>query len=387
MDGLFHFRSDNMPYAVHIQHVAQVTWLPELSPFDGGPVWLAGVLNLLGRNVPVIDFARFMGHAARPYTTVQKLLVLQDTARCVALIVDDIDGLQEPAQQVPQQHLDGAAHPDATTNTTHGTPPEGSDVLPLPTMSAHNAPLAIDLSAVLLGQVRHGDGWVMLLNAEKLLEVPLNWPAHGERVALPGASGGPSAARVFKARMHQLAHRPDALDPLATEDTPDAERTPDTPDTPDTHDTPATPGPTPMAIVSTGARAYAVALADITEFTRLQHVSPLPGCAPCIVGCMNLRGEMLSIVDIGSLVGGEPRQHQAQVMVLQHQGHKFACLIDRIDRLVSVSASQVVGMHENDALHPLARSLLRDGDAVTPILNLAGLIALCQGQQALYNPL
>jgi purine-binding chemotaxis protein CheW len=375
MNSLFHFRSDNMPYAVHIQHVAQVTWLPELSPFDAGPVWMTGVLNLQGRNVPVIDFARFMGHAARPYTTAQKLLVLQDTARCVALIVDDIDGLHELAQPLAQQHLNGTPHPDAMASRRQGAPCDGPDVLPLPPMPRQNAALAVDLSLVLLGQVRHGDGWVMLVNAETLLEVPLNWPAHGERVALPGATSEPSAARLFQARMHQLAHRPDTLDSLAAEDALE------------TVATPATPGPTPMAIVSTGARAYAVALADITEFTRFQHVSPLPGCAPCIVGCMNLRGEMLSIVDIGSLVGGEPRLHQAQVMVLQHQGHTFACLIDRIDRLVSVNASQVVGMHENDALHPLARSLLRDGDAVTPILNLAGLIALCQGQEALYNPL
>jgi hypothetical protein len=41
----------------------------------------------------------------------------------------------------------------------------------------------------------------------------------------------------------------------------------------------------------------------------------------------------------------------------------------------------VVTMHDSDEQHPLAKSLLRDGSDVTPILNLDAVMALCDPQQ------
>lgn len=330
MDSLIYFRSDATPYGVDVRHVEQVTWLPALSSTDGTPAWLTGVLNLQGRSVPVIDFSHFMEHSVRPFSTDQKLLILKSGEQRVAIIVDQVDGLEE------------------------GT----VDVLPLPRMPSSHSPLDVALSSILLGQVRHGDDLVMLVDAEKLLDVPQHWPVQGTRAISPGISDDAKATQIFTARMHQLAAAP------ATENGQ---------------------AQVQFAIVSTGTRSYAVPLRQIVEFTPLRQYTVLPGSPACIVGCMNLRGDMVSIVDIGTLAGSTPSPRQANVMVLKHQGHKFSCLITSIDRLVSVDDSHVMAMHDNEELHPLAKNLLRDGQEVTTILNLEAVVALCNAQQKVHG--
>lgn len=329
MNTLFHFRSDATRYCVDVSHVEQVTWLPSLSSSDGAPVWLTGLLNLQGRSVPVIDFSRFMGHAARPFSVDQKLLVLKQDDHRVAIIVDQVDGLEA------------------------GT----GEVLPLSRIQIAHTQLDVELSSVLLGQVRHGDDMVMLVNAEKLLDVPQHWPVQGERAVSPGVSDDAQASQVFMARMHKLATTPVAEDAK---------------------------NQIQFAIVSTGSRMYAIHLDQIVEFTRLRQYTLLPGSPASIVGCMNLRGELFSIVDIGTLAGSTPSPRNASVVVLKHQGHRFSCLIGSIDRLVSVDESHVVAMHDNEELHPLAKNLLRDGDDVTTILNLEAVVALCDAQQKVH---
>lgn len=326
MATLFFFQSDTMRYCVATEYVERVTWLPALSSLDGAPVWLAGLLNLQGRSVPVIDFSRFMGHAERPLSVHQKLLILKNAEQRVAIIVDQVNGIEEVS----------------------------GELLPLPHLSAVKPQLGAELAHVLLGEVRQGDAMVMYVNASSLLDVPTHWPVTDAHAGLLRVPANKADLELFQARMHQLAE-------VATvEDV-------------QTH--------AQFAIVSTGSRVYAIALNQIVEFSLLHQYTLLPGSPAAIVGCMNLRGEIVSIVDVGILVGSEPSPRNASVVVLLHQGRKFSCLIQSIERLVSVAETQVVPMHDNEELHPLAKNLLRDGSDVITILNLDAVIALCEAQQ------
>jgi purine-binding chemotaxis protein CheW len=317
MPTLFYFQSDARRYCVPGEAVESIAWLPALSRLDGVPAWLVGLLNLHGQSVPVIDFSRFMGHAARPFSTQQKLLILQGGSKRVALIVDQVDDLKDWA----------------------------GEWLPLHTT---------EQAGVLLGEIHQGDDMVMLVNAALLLDVPAHASTHEGCTEPLDWTSAAEEAQTFQTRRHRLAEL------LATEDVQ---------------------GHVQFAIVSTGARSYAINLDQIAEFTHLRQYTFLPGSPASIVGCMNLRGEILAIVDMGFLAESEGSARNASVVVLNHQGHKFACLIQSIQRLVSVAESNVVTMHDSDEQHPLAKSLLRDGSDVTPILNLDAVMALCDPQQ------
>lgn len=328
----FHFRTDGTRYCVNVQHVEMVSSLPALSGVDGGPVWLTGLLNLKGKNVPAIDFSRFMGREARPFSLEQKILVLACEAKCVALIVDEVDGLIE-ASSSNQEAL---------------------EIWPFPALQGTLAQEKNQVSDASLGQVQLGDEWVTVLDAEKLTDIPQSWPAHGQHALLPGALGQALATQVFISRMHKLASTPISQNTQAQ---------------------------VQMAIVLTHSRRYAIGLQHIVAFAKLGHCTWLPGTQDCIVGCMNWRGEILAIVDLDALSGGKESHHGTHVVVLQHQGHRFACLIASVHRMTSVDETHVVNLRESESMHALATTLVLDGDDVTPILNLESLLALCANAQ------
>jgi len=132
-----------------------------------------------------------------------------------------------------------------------------------------------------------------------------------------------------------------------------------------------------FAIVSTGPRRYAIDLAQVVEICLLKQVTYLPGCPAAIVGCMNLRGEIMAILDLGILLALEPSPHDGQAVVLQHGVQKLSVVIESIERLVVAPASNVIEMPDQDELHPLSATLLRDKVEIVPILNLDAVLALC----------
>ncbi|WP_416666680.1 chemotaxis protein CheW [Egbenema bharatensis] len=58
----------------------------------------------------------------------------------------------------------------------------------------------------------------------------------------------------------------------------------------------------PIAVVTLGGRFWGIDLSDIREFINIQKVTPVPCCPSHIVGNTNLRGEILTLVDIRSVL-------------------------------------------------------------------------------------
>src|SRR5665811_2304944 len=54
-------------YGLNVRAVREIVWLPELSPIEELPPYIAGVFNLRGRIVPVMDLGLRFGHPREPY--------------------------------------------------------------------------------------------------------------------------------------------------------------------------------------------------------------------------------------------------------------------------------------------------------------------------------
>lgn len=317
MLSLLFFRNDNVRYAVAVTHVDSIVWLPSLSVLDGMPFWFAGLLNLHGKPVPVLDFARLMGHALRPHAPDQKLMLLMVDDRRFALIVDHVEGIEEL--------------PDLAVAAFHPRLPGEASALPL------------------AGEVHFGDDMVMLVDAPAVLAlIPFSpgVPASAVLASPAGESVG-AAAPLFHQRMHRLA------EPAASVESVRA---------------------LVFAILLLGVRRYAVNLEYVVEFSHLKHLTLMPGCPSFIMGCMNLRGEIVTIIDLSHLLnmGNGIEAKKAVVLFLNHK--KIALNVQAVERLAYVAQESIVPIHETDEQHPLVRFLLREEDAVTAILDVEALL-------------
>ncbi len=238
--SLLVFDLDGARFGVDAGQVLESVWLPELTPVEEAPVWVAGVFNLRGRLVVAVDLRRRLGHPPRPYGTGDRVVVMECGSGTFGLIVSDVIDVIELAREImqPSFRIDAAA-----------------------------APLVI-------GKAQVGDALVGLLDVSRLSGAE-RAPAVAD-MALPAApaaascqDGSPEALALFRARAAALreAAAGDRGERLG------------------------------FAVVMVGGEYFGLDLSSLREFCEIRQATPVPCCPAHILGVINLRGELVSLID------------------------------------------------------------------------------------------
>lgn len=243
------FDLDGTRYGVDVARVRESVWLPELARVEEAPAWIAGVFSLRGRIVPVADLHLRFGHMARPYGVGDRVVVLEDDHLAMGVIVGDVIEVVE-------------------------LPPE-----------AIQPPLRFDIEAsrsghLVAGEAQVGDELVILLDAARLVHQP-DGLMLAEALEQPVATAqfqadvAPEARALFRARAVALR---DAV--LEEED-----------------------APLGLAVIEMGGERFGFELAAVREFCDITQVNPIPCCPPHIRGVINLRGDLVTLIDPRAALG------------------------------------------------------------------------------------
>ncbi len=101
-------------YALETQHVSEVIRVGDITPVPGAPSFLAGVINLRGEIVAVVDLRPLLGLGPRAVTDLSRILVLGDERIEFALLVDstqEVLRLRYDSILEPPGELAGTARP------------------------------------------------------------------------------------------------------------------------------------------------------------------------------------------------------------------------------------------------------------------------------------
>lgn len=93
--GVVVFLLDEQRYAVHLHAVERVLPMVAASPLPRAPAIVAGVINVHGRPVPVLDLRARFGRPTRDYGLEGELLIVRTPQRPVAFPVDAVVGVAE----------------------------------------------------------------------------------------------------------------------------------------------------------------------------------------------------------------------------------------------------------------------------------------------------
>jgi purine-binding chemotaxis protein CheW len=310
------FALHGSPYAVSALAVCEIIPLPELTPLAELPPYVAGVINLRGKVVPVIDLNLRIGQARQPYRVQDSVIVLLDGATLVGIIVNEVCRVR------------GIAVEDVEP--------------PLALSFARNEePVARFLSGV----ARVEDDLIMLLHLENVLHLPGDMalleseeehagPAPAaERCFCPQATA--EEREVFRARAQSL--KAQSLGQLAANQD--------------------SSGSMPLAVVGLNGEHFAIDLALVREFSTLRSVTPVPCCPPHVVGQMNLRGDILTLIDIRSALqmplastrvstrkgnsNGSRGNITGQVVVIQSDAVLVGVLVDEVFDVVNLQTAEI----------------------------------------------
>ncbi len=245
------FRLHESLYAVRAVQVREIIWLPGLTPIEESPPYITGVFNLRGKIVPVIDLDVRFGHQRHRYQISNSVVVMEMENRLMGIIVSEVLDVLDIAAadiEVPPDFREGKSRPHFFD-----------------------------------GEAKAGDDIIMLLNADNLIKhlEPLEVKAGDDAEAVlaehplfcPDAT--PREKAVFRERAHNLRQ--------SGEDA-------------------GLSGQMPVAVVGIGGEYFGLDVGLVREFTDVRRVTPVPCCPAHIVGNMNLRGNIVTLVDIRNLL-------------------------------------------------------------------------------------
>jgi len=98
-----------------------------------------------------------------------------------------------------------------------------------------------------------------------------------------------------------------------------------------------------LAIVTLNGEYFGFDLNLVREFTDIRQITPIPCCGDSIIGNMNLRGEIVTLVDIRQLLNLPVNRvnEAAKAMVVHHQDIVAGITIDRVCDVIYLNPSDI----------------------------------------------
>jgi len=92
------FRMGEQRFVAPIGEIAEILHEPRHAVMPGVKPWVAGVANLRGRLLPLIDLCGFFGHELSPSRKQRRVLVVEHQDSFSGLLVDEVFGMQHFSQ-------------------------------------------------------------------------------------------------------------------------------------------------------------------------------------------------------------------------------------------------------------------------------------------------
>ena len=122
-----------------------------------------------------------------------------------------------------------------------------------------------------------------------------------------------------------------------------------------------------------------IPLVNALEIEQLSEITPLPSLPRWILGICNIRGEIISVVDLRGFfqMPSKSVKSMAPLIVIQSKGQKTSLMVDKIVGLLSIDPSDP-GMQTNalteSKLLPYTSGVFFSGNEIIYLLNVEKLL-------------
>jgi purine-binding chemotaxis protein CheW len=92
-----------------------------------------------------------------------------------------------------------------------------------------------------------------------------------------------------------------------------------------------------------GVESYAIHLLSVKEVIPRPDTTPLPNSPSFYLGIMNLRGQIISIVDLRKKLNIDPKKEDVEeaVVIIEFEGVGIGVVVDSINRVLNIATSSV----------------------------------------------
>ncbi len=98
---------------------------------------------------------------------------------------------------------------------------------------------------------------------------------------------------------------------------------------------------------SLGAEDYAIPLLMVREVISVPETTPIPKSPTHFLGIMNLRGQVISVIDLRKKLKVDPKKNNEEaVIIVDFGGMNIGVVVDSINRVLAFSEDDVCEMPE-----------------------------------------
>ena len=108
-----------------------------------------------------------------------------------------------------------------------------------------------------------------------------------------------------------------------------------------------------------GRERYAMPIENVLEVAELGSLSALPGAGVAVLGVRNLRGQVMPVFDLASVLAIAGDARPPRVVVTEHQGRLAGLAVDEVTDVVALT-----GEAEQTEAEYLSGAILEDGQLV-----------------------
>lgn len=303
-DAYLIFELSGQRYGIVASAVQELFFLPDVTAIAEAPTYIVGVLDLRGEILPVMDLHLRLGRQSPLYQLSDSVIVLQSQTYRIGILVNQVyevqlvstnqitvDPLYQPVQSLNRSFSKGVAKVDDKIIT----------LLDPDRLVQHSSQFLAEQNA----HTTEENG-----KNSKLTEIGNQGQTFQDRYAhFP-----PDARQILQYRTENLRRS------LETQDVGEL---------------------LPLAVIGLADEYFGFGLGAVHEFTDIHRITPVPCCPSHIIGNMNLRGEIITLVDIRGLINLPPTKPMHKAIVVRWQQLVAGVAVDEIFDVVYVHPADI----------------------------------------------
>ncbi|MBL1208789.1 chemotaxis protein CheW [Geminocystis sp. GBBB08] len=274
------FTLNDSIYGIDTFAVEEIFFLPELTPIPEAPRDIIGVVNVRGEILPVMDINLRFGYHEEDHHITDSVIVLKSDNLRVGIIVNQVEEVKNIEDTAISEEI-----------------------------SIGRDSIVSQRRKFISGIARKDENIIVILDSNHLIH-------YIEKQEITQDLSDLSQDNINEDYL-ALEKRP-VFCPNATSEEREIYRQRAN-NLRQTTETEEKEGYKPLAIIALDDEFFGMDLSIVREFTDISHLTPIPCCPHHIIGNMNLRGEILTLVDIRNLLNLSQKDmsNKSQAIVVQ----------------------------------------------------------------------
>jgi purine-binding chemotaxis protein CheW len=343
------FQLRQLQYGIPVSYVREIFPLPEINPVPEAPGDIIGLLNWRGKVLPIMHLDRRLGHSMQPCRLSDSVIVIEWQGLQVGVIVDRVDDVLSLEDRLIDRDIAYGRENHINTAFLAGVAKLETKMLLL--LNADALIRMADEVAILLweselqaqmGEVAIAQNDLPIENADNLhLSQPEQIATNFYALYCPDVTAADRA--IFQRRAEELKQ---------------------------SHEDDRQAKTIPIAVLSLGREYFGLKLDAVREFVDFPNVNPIPCCPSHILGNLNLRGEVVTLIDIKTALNLKAEQHSKPKVAIAQVGEVVAGIaIDDIWDILYINEEDALNSSGSET-SPWIQGITTYQNKMVSILNL-----------------